>query len=388
MALDFHLTAEQKTIQKMVQDLAQERLASRVKEMEETGRFPWEEIHFLAEHDLLGMGIPERYGGAGADNLSVILAIEELARVCSSISVIFEVHHCLVAESILHWGHPLQKEKYLPRLCQGHLLGAFALTEAGAGSDAGAITTQAVREGTSYRLNGSKILITSAGEAQLYLVLASTQQEEGKKGISAFLISRENPGLTFGPPEEKMGLHACPTAEVSLNDCQVKEEDRLGEEGEGLKVALSALDRGRIGIAAQAIGITRSAYGAAWEYVKNRKQFGKKIASFQTIQEYLANMAMDIRAARLLTYSAAVKKEGREKTLAASMAKVFSSEMAMRHTIKAVQIHGGYGYTREYGVERLMREAKVTEIYEGTSEIQRLIIARNLLKNLPGVDEH
>lgn len=365
-----------------MQDLALERLAPNVEEMEKTGRFPWPEIRVLAEHDLLGMGIHEEYGGAGADSLSVILAIEALASISSSISVIFEVHHCLVAESILAWGTQRQKESYLPSLCSGDALGAFALTEPGTGSDARSITTQAVKEGGHYRINGSKSFITSGGEAHLYLIFAATSQ-----GMAAFLIHRDNRGLSFGPPEEKMALHACHTTEIILTDCLVKEEDRLGTEGAGLKVALSALDRGRIGIAAQAIGITQSAYEAALDYAKKREQFGEKIANFQAIQWYLANMATDLKAARLLTYSAAMRKEERkEMTLAASMAKVFASEMAMRHTIKAVQIHGGFGYTREYGVERLMREAKVTEIYEGTSEIQRRIIARNILKNPPEVD--
>lgn len=366
----------------MVRRLAREKIAPRVHSLEREAQFPWEEIELLAKQDLLGMGIPEEYGGAEADSLSVILSLEELARVSSSISVLLEVHHCLVSESILFWGDEYQKEKYLPSLCQGHLLGAFALTEPLAGSDASSITTRANRENNTYTINGTKSFITGAGEADLYLVLASTHPRKGKKGITAFLIRKDNPGLSSGLPEEKMGLMACHTGELSFTNCQVDEEDRLGEEGEGLKIALSALDRGRLGIAAQAIGLTQAAFDASLSYAREREQFGKSISSFQAIQWMFSDMATDLRAARLLTYSAAMKKERGERiTMEASMAKVFASEMAMRHTTKAVQIHGGYGYMIEYGVERLMREAKATEIYEGTSEIQRLIIARELLKN-------
>lgn len=366
----------------MVRRLAKEKIAPRVDTLEREAQFPWEEIQLLAKQDLLGMGIPEEHGGAEADSLSVILALEELAKVSSSVSVLLEVHHCLVAESILSFGDEGQKERYLPLLCQGQLLGAFALSEPLAGSDAASITTRATKEGSSYSINGSKSFITGAGEADLYLILASTHPERGKKGLTAFLLTKESPGLSFGAPEEKMGLMACHTGDLSFANCRAEEKDRLGEEGEGLKIALSALDRGRLGIAAQAIGITQAALDASLSYAKEREQFGKSISSFQAIQWMLSNMATDLRAARLLTYSAAMKKDRGERfTMEASMAKLFASEMAMRHTIKAVQIHGGYGYMREYGVERLMREAKVTEIYEGTSEIMRLIIARELLKN-------
>lgn len=366
----------------MVRDLARDKIADRVDLLEREAQFPWEELNLLGRYGILGMGIHEEYGGGGADSLAVILAIEELAQVSASISTLFEVHHVLVAESIHDWGDREQKEEYLPSLCSGDLLGAFALTEPGAGSDAAAIKTRANQVSGGYSINGTKAFITGAGEADLYLVLASTSPEKGKKGITAFLVKKENPGLSFGPPEEKMGLMACHTAEMTFNQCQVQSKDRLGKEGEGLKIALSALDRGRLGIAAQAIGLTQAAFHASSRYAREREQFGAPLSSFQAIQWMLADMATDLRAARLLTYSATSKKEkGEAMTLEASMAKVFASEMAMRHTTKAVQIHGGYGYMREYGVERLMREAKLTEIYEGTSEIQRLIIAREVLKN-------
>ncbi len=381
MAMDSFLTAEQQDIKRAVRSFAQQEIAPRARKLEDESLFPSSELDLLARQELMGMGIDPKYGGAGADSLSVVVAIEELARACAALSVIFEVHHSLVCKTIEKRGSKIQKEKYLAPLSRGEMLGAFALTEAGAGSDAAAIKTRALKKEGYYHLNGSKTFITSAGRADLYLLLAYTDPDQGRDGISAFLIEKGFPGFTAGEPEKKMGLHASHTGELHLSDCRVPEENLLGSEGEGYKIALSALDRGRIGIAAQAVGITQSALDHSLAFARERKQFGRQIVDFQAIKFMLAEMVTELRAARLLTYQAArEEEEGRPITHSASMAKLYASEMATRQTGRAIQIHGGYGYMEEYQVERLMREAKVTEIYEGTSEIQKLVIARELLR--------
>lgn len=378
----FELSEDQLSIQKAIRELVAREIAPGARERDESGEFPSHALQRLGEQGYLGMMLPEQYGGIGADHLSHTICVEEISRGCAATGVIFEVHNSLVAETILHRGTDEQKAQYLPRLT-GEWLGAFALTEPGAGSDAGAVATTAVLDGGDYVLNGTKCFISNAGKAQLYLIIASTAPGKGSRGLTAFLVEPLWPGFSTGKPEDKMGIRASSTADVILQDCRVPVSHRLGQEGDGLKIALGALDSGRIGIAAQALGIAQSAMEKAGRYAKQRVQFGKTIAEFQAIQWMLADMATDIDAARLLTYRAAyLRAKGVRCSGEVAMAKLFASSMAMRHTVQAVQILGGYGYMREYEVERHLRDAKITEIYEGTSEVMRLVIAGQLLKNL------
>lgn len=378
----FELTEDQLSIQKAIRELVSREIAPGARERDELSEFPSHALQRLGEQGYLGMMLPEQYGGIGADHLSHTICVEEISKGCAATGVIFEVHNSLVAETILHRGTSEQKARYLPRLT-GEWLGAFALTEPGAGSDAGAVAATAVLDGGDYVLNGTKCFISNAGKAQLYLIIASTDPGKGSRGLSAFLVESTCPGFSTGKPEDKMGIRASSTADVILQDCRVPVSHRLGQEGDGLKIALGALDSGRIGIAAQALGIAQSAMEKAGRYAKQRVQFGKAIAEFQAIQWMLADMATDIEAARLLTYRAAyLRGKGVRCSSEVAMAKLFASSMAMRHTVQAVQILGGYGYMREYEVERHLRDAKITEIYEGTSEVMRLVIAGQLLKDL------
>lgn len=378
--MNFFLNDDQQAIRDAIRELCDKEIAPKAAELDRTHEFPWANFRLLAQQGYLCMQIPEEYGGAGLDYVSYAIVTEELARACASTSVIFEVHNSLHSEAIFQFGTEEQRQKYLPRLASGEILGAYALTEPGAGSDAGSIKTRAVLDGDHYVLNGQKTFITSGGQADNYIVMASTDPSKGSRGISAFIIEKGTPGMSFGKPEEKMGIRASHTTDIFFNDCRVPRENLLGKEGEGFKIALASLDGGRIGIAAQAVGITQAALDLATQYAKTRVQFGQPIANFQAIQWKLADMATDLDAARLLLYRAAfLRSQGVRATKEISMAKMFASDMAMKHTVEAVQILGGYGFMTEYKVERLMRDAKITQIYEGTNEIQRMVIARQLL---------
>lgn len=381
--MDFFLSEEQRMVRDAVRELCEREIAPRSAEFNRTHEFPSQNIKLLAENGYLNMHLPEPYGG-GMDWVSYAIVIEELARACAVTSVIFEVHCSLHSEAIYHFGSQEQKDRYLPRLTAGEILGAYALTEPGAGSDAAALRTTAVKDGEQYILNGEKTFITNGGQAGLYVVFARTNSDPsaGHKGISAFLVEAGTPGFTVGKPMEKMGLHASHTTTLHFEDCRIPAAQLLGKEGEGFRIAMAILDRGRIGIAAQAVGIVQAALEDSVRYAKERETFGKPIAEHQAIAWKIADMATDLDAARLMLYRAAfLMQQGARATKEISMAKLFASEMAMKHTVEAVQIHGGYGYMQEYRVERLMREAKITQLYEGTSEIQRLVISRAVLKD-------
>ncbi|MCM3718434.1 acyl-CoA dehydrogenase [Fictibacillus phosphorivorans] len=373
-------TEEQKMMQKMVRDFAQKEIAPAIEHMEETEEFPRHLIKKMAELGLMGIPIPEEYGGAGMDFTSYIIAINELSKVSATIGVILSVHTSVGTNPILYFGNEEQKKKYIPKLASGEYLGAFGLTEPSSGSDAASLKTRAVKKGDHYVLNGSKIFITNAGEADVYIVFASTEPDKGSYGISAFIVDKDTPGFSVGKKEKKMGLNGSNTCEIIFEDARVPAKNLLGNEGEGFKIAMSNLNTGRIGIAAQSLGIAEAALEYAVNYAKERKQFGKPIGANQGLGFKLADMATEVEAARLLTYRAADMKTnniscGKE----ASMAKLFASETAMKTAIEAVQVYGGYGYSKEYPVERLFRDAKVCQIYEGTSEIQRMVLSKHLL---------
>ena len=373
----FELNEEQKILQQMVREFAEAELAPGVVERDEEERFD-RALMFdkLGELGLTGVVFPEQYGGAGADYLSYAVAVEELSRVCASTGVTLSAHLSLAANPIFLFGSEAQKERFLTPLAAGSKLGAFGLTEPNAGSDAGGTRTTAVLEGDQWMLNGSKIFITNGGEAEIYVVFArSDKTAEKHHGISAYIVEKGTEGFEFGKKEKKLGIRASPTMELVFTNCRIPKENLLGEEGEGFKVAMKTLDGGRIGIAAQALGIAQGAFDAAVAYAKERKQFDRPIAGFQGVQFMLADMATRIEAARLLVYQAAWRASaGLSYSKESAMAKLAASEAAMWVTTKAVQVHGGYGYTREFPVERMMRDAKITEIYEGTSEVQRIVI--------------
>lgn len=373
-------TEEQKMMQKMVRDFAQKEIAPAIEHMEETEEFPRHLITKMAELGLMGIPIPEEYGGAGMDFTSYIIAINELSKVSATIGVILSVHTSVGTNPILYFGNEEQKRKYIPKLASGEYLGAFGLTEPSSGSDAASLKTRAVKKGDHYILNGSKIFITNAGEADVYIVFASTTPDKGSYGISAFIVDKDTPGFSVGKKEKKMGLNGSNTCEIVFEDARVPAENLLGKEGEGFKIAMSNLDVGRIGIAAQSLGIAEAALEFATNYAKERKQFGKPIGANQGLGFKLADMATAVEAAKLLTYRAAdLKTNNLSCRKEASMAKLFASETAMKSAIEAVQVYGGYGYTKEYPVERLFRDAKVCQIYEGTSEIQRMVLSKHLL---------
>lgn len=379
--MDFNLTEDQIMLRNMARDFANKELEPRAAQNDATAEFPLETVKKLAELGLLSMTIPEKYGGAQFDFLSLAIAIEEISRGCGSTGVITAVHNTLAAWPIVNWGTEQQKEKYLPRMATGELLGAFGLTEANAGSDPASMETKAVLKGDKYILNGSKRFITNAGAAQLFIVFAKTAPELGSKGVTAFIVERTFPGFSLGKHEDLLGLRATSNCELIFEDCEVPKENVLGEVNSGFKVALGTLDVSRIDIGAQATGIAQAALEKSLAYSKERKQFGRPICEFEMIQAKLAEMATRIQASRLLVYYAAGQKDaGRPRfSQEAAMAKLFAATTAVDVTREAVQILGGYGYTKEYPVERLYRDAKCMEIYEGTSEIQRLVIARNLL---------
>jgi butyryl-CoA dehydrogenase len=379
--MHFELSEEQRLIQGMVRDFAVNEVAPLAAENDRAHRFPEELIPKLAELNLLGVPFPEEVGGAGSDNLSYSIVVEELSRVDASVGVIVSAHTSLGTWPIYQFGSAAQKEKYLPKLTSGQALAAFALTEPGAGTDAAAGKTTAILEGDEYILDGSKIFITNGGYAEVYIVTAMTDTSKGTKGISAFIVEKDTPGFSVGEKEHKMGIKASSTTPLYFNSCRIPKQNLLGKEGEGFKIAMQTLDGGRIGIAAQALGIAQGAFDAAVKYSKERVQFGKPISAHQAIQWMVADMAVEIEAARLLVYRAAWNKDnGLPYSKEAAMAKLFASETASRVAGRAIQVHGGYGYTEHYPVERAYRDAKITELYEGTSEVQRMVIAGNVLR--------
>ncbi|MCM3489724.1 acyl-CoA dehydrogenase [Alkalihalophilus marmarensis] len=378
--MNLRFTEEQEMMRKMVRDFAQEQITPFIEEMEENETFPREIVNKMGELGLMGIPIPEEYGGAGMDFTSYIIAINELSKVSATVGVILSVHTSVGTNPILYFGTEEQKQKYVPKLASGEYLGAFGLTEPGAGSDAGSLKTTAKKVGNEYILNGSKVFITNGGEADVYIVFASTDSQLGTKGISAFIVDKDTPGFSVGKKEKKMGLHGSNTTELTFEDARVPEENLLGQEGEGFKIAMSNLDAGRIGIAAQSLGIAEAALDAAVGYAKERKQFGKPIGHQQGLGFKLADMATKVEGSRLLVYRAAKLRElGKKSGMEASMAKLFASRTAVEVSIEAVQVYGGYGYTKDYPVERYFRDAKICEIYEGTSEIQRIVIGKHLL---------
>lgn len=378
--MNFDLSEDHLMIQEMVRKFAAQEVAPKAAYYDRTTEFPYETINKMAELNLLAIQTPEKYGGAELDSICYAIVIEELSKACASTGVIAAVHNTLVQLPIYSWGTEEQKKQYLPRLAKGEIIGAYALSESQAGSDAGSLQTTAKKEGDYYILNGSKVFITNAIAAGLFIVYATLNKDQGAKGITAFILEKEFPGFKLGRHEEMMGVRASGTCELIMENCKVPSVNRLGEEGSGFKIALATLDSGRISIGAQAVGIAQAALDASLKYSQERIQFGQPIASFQLIQEKLVQMALDIDAARLLIYRASyLKDKGVSFTKEASMAKLFASKMAVQAGIEAVQIFGGYGYTKEYPVERHMRDAKITEIYEGTSEVQKMVIARKLL---------
>jgi alkylation response protein AidB-like acyl-CoA dehydrogenase len=379
--MDFQLTQEQRMVQDMVRGFAEKEVTPVASEMDRKSLFPHELLKKLADLGLMGAFVPPEYGGAGMDLISYVLAMEEISKAWASLGVIMTVNNSLVCDPIHWFGTEAQKRRYLVPLAKGERLGCYALTEPGAGSDAGAIKTRARKDKGGYTLNGSKIFITNGQQADLAIVYALTDPEQGKHGISAFIVEKGTPGFLVGKIEDKMGLRASDTAELIFQDCHVPAENLLGTENEGFKIALSTLDGGRIGIAAQALGIAQACLEEATAYAKERRQFGKPIGEFEAIRFMLADMTMEIQAARLLTFRAAhLRQEGQKVTLQAAQAKLLASEMVNHIAYKAVQIFGGYGYIKEFPVERYYRDARITPLYEGTSEIQRLVIARELIK--------
>ena len=380
--MNLDLSPEHELLQRSVRDFAEAEVKPHAKELDETGRFPRDILFKAAELGLTGIAIPQEYGGAGMDHVAYSIVIEEIARACASTAVIVSVQNSLFCDPVLRFGSGAQKQKFLVPFSRGEKIGAFALTEPQAGSNAAALATKAVRKNGSYVINGTKAWITGGGAADAILVFVNTKPELGEKGITALLVERGTPGFSVGKEEKKLGIHATACCELIFSGCEVPAENRLGNEGEGYKVALSTLDGGRIGIASQAIGIAQGAFEAALAYSKQRQAFGHVISDFQAIQFMLADMATEIEAARLLARRAAWKYDsGARVTLEAASAKLFASDMATRVAHKAIQIHGGNGYSREYPVERAYRDARITEIYEGTSEIQRMVIAGCLLKS-------
>jgi hypothetical protein len=381
--VDFELSEDQRMVQSSVREFVAGEIAPRAREYDEEARFPREQLEGLAELGLLGMIIPEEWGGAGFDTVAYAVALEEIARADASVCVIVGVTNSVCCYPILSFGTQEQKRKYLVPLARGETLGAFCLSEPQAGSDAAALRTRAVRDGDAYVINGTKSWVTSGGVAQTYIVMAVTGREAGKSSVTAFIVEGDTPGLSVSAIEHKMGQRASQTAEMSFADVRVAASNVLGGEGNGLKVAFNSLDNGRIGIGALSTGIAQGALDEALNYSKERQAFGQAIAEFQAIQFKLANMATETDAARLLTLRAAAMKDAGHKRAGfyAAMAKLFASETANKVCADAVQIHGGNGYSRDYPVERMYRDARVTTIYEGTSEIQRIVISREILKN-------
>jgi len=378
----YPLTDEQQMIQAMVREFARKEVAKTAAERDRTKAYPAENLRKMGELGFLGMMVPLQYDGQGADTVSYTLALAEIAAACASTAVIMSVHNSIVCESLMRYGSDRHKETYLRDLANGEYIGAFALTEPHAGSDPVSQKTMAVKKGDEWVINGAKRFITSGRNAGLVIVTAKTDDQAGHRGISAFLVEQSAPGLIVGHEEDKMGLRASDTTDLIFEDCRVPAENMLGNEGSGFKIAMTGLDGGRIGIAAQSLGVAQAAFDAAVKYVKKRDQFGRKVSKFQGIRWTLADMATEIEAARQLMLSAAAMKDRKEDfTMQASMAKLYASEMVNRITAKALQLHGGYGFTKDYAVERYYRDARVFTIYEGTSEIQRVVISNHILKD-------
>ncbi len=378
----FKLTDEQLMIQNMVREFSRKVIAATAAERDRTKAFPAENFEQMGELGLMGMMIPEEYGGESADTVSYVLALSEIAYSCASTSVVMSVQNSIVCESLLHFGTETQKKQFLIPLATGEMIGAFALTEPEAGSDPVSQKTTAVKKGNRYILNGTKRFITSGEHSGVVLVTAKTNEEAAHKGISCFIVPKETPGLIVGQVEDKMGLRASDTTDLMFENCEVDESLMLGKEGDGFKIAMSGLDSGRIGIAAQSYGVAMAAFDAAVKYVKKRKQFGAPVSKHQAIRFQIADMATQIEAAKQLVFSAASMKDRKENyTRQASMAKLFASEMVNDITARAIQLHGGYGFTKDYPVERYYRDARVFTIYEGTSEIQRVVISNQILKD-------
>lgn len=372
----FNLSEEHIQLQQTFREFAENEVKPLAKELDETERFPTETVQKMAEMGMMGLPIPEELGGSGVDQLGYVLAVEELSKVCATTGIILSAHTSLCCWPIMTFGTEEQKEKYLKPLASGQKLGAFALTEPSAGTDASMQKSTAVLEGDHYVLNGNKVFITNAGAADVFIVFAMTDKEQGTRGITAFILERDMPGFTMGKPENKMGLRASSTCELVFDNVRVPVENRLGAEGKGFKIAMATLDGGRIGVGAQAVGIAQGAIDEAVKFTKERIQFGRRISQFQNTQFTLADMQTRTDAARMLVWrAAAAEQEGQPYTHLAAMAKLFASETASYVTNRAVQLCGGYGYTKDYPVERMMRDAKVTEIYEGTSEVQRMVIS-------------
>ncbi|MFH1228642.1 MAG: acyl-CoA dehydrogenase [Planctomycetota bacterium] len=379
--MDLRLKEEQQMVQQVAREFAENEVKPIAAELDRTARFPQELIKRLAELGFMGVPFPEQYGGAGMDCLSYSLVIEELAVACASTAVIVSAHTSLCCDPIYNNGTEDQKMRFLKPLAGGQKIGCLGMTEPSAGSDAANIKTTAVKDGKNWIINGTKNFITNGGQADVAVITAATDKSQGHKGISAFIVEKGTPGFKVGKKEEKLGINASSTTELVFEDCRIPEENLLGQLGQGFKIALQTLDGGRIGIASQALGIARAALEASVKYAKERQQFNQPLAGFQAIQWMLADMATNLDAARLLTHRAAFLKDSKKRySNEAAMAKLFASETATMVTHRGIQIHGGYGYTKDYPVERFYRDARITEIYEGTSEIQRIVIAANLLK--------
>ncbi|ALM07942.1 acyl-CoA dehydrogenase [Sediminicola sp. YIK13] len=380
--MDFTLSEEQRMIQQAARDFAQNELLPGVIERDEAQKFPTEEVKKMGELGFMGMMVNPKYGGSGLDTLSYAIAVEELSKIDASASVIVSVNNSLVCWGLETFGTEAQKEKYLPRLTSGEIIGAFCLSEPEAGSDATSQKTTAIDKGDHYILNGTKNWITNGNSAEVYLVIAQTNVEKGHKGINALIVEKGTPGFEIGPKENKLGIRGSDTHSIMFNDVKVPKENRIGEDGFGFKFAMKTLAGGRIGIAAQALGIAAGAYEMAKKYSKERKAFGTEIMNHQAIAFKLADMHTQIEAARHMVYKAAWDKDnGNDYDLSGAMAKLYASQVAMDTTVEAVQVHGGNGFVKEYHVERLMRDAKITQIYEGTSEIQKIVISRSILRN-------
>lgn len=379
--MNFGLTREQELVRQMVREFAVKEVKPLAAEIDETERFPMETVEKMAKLNMMGIPFSKEYGGAGGDTLSYIIAVEELSKVCGTTGVILSAHTSLCASLINQFGNPAQREKYLTPLAKGEKIGAFGLTEPGAGTDAAGQQTTAVLDGDNYILNGSKIFITNGGVAETFIVFAMTDKSKGTKGISAFIVEKSFPGFSIGKKEDKLGIRGSSTTELIFENCIVPKENLLGQEGRGFGIAMKTLDGGRIGIAAQALGIAEGALEEAVAYMKERKQFNRPLSAFQGLQWMIADMDTKVEAAKQLVYKAAwLKDAGMPYSVEAARAKLYASEVSMEVTTKAVQIFGGYGYTKEYPVERMMRDAKITEIYEGTSEVQKMVIAGSVLR--------
>ena len=379
--MNFQLTREQELVKKMVREFALNEVKPIAAEIDETERFPIENVQKMAKLGMLGIPFAKEYGGAGGDTLSYILTVEELSKVCGTTGVIVSAHTSLCASLIEQFGTKAQKDKYLAALATGEKLGAFGLTEPGAGTDAAGQQTVATLDGDNYIINGSKIFITNGGYADIFIIFAMTDKSKGTKGISAFIVEKGFEGFSIGKKEDKLGIRASSTTELVMSNCIVPKENLIGQEGKGFGIAMKTLDGGRIGIAAQALGIAEGAFEEAVNYMKERKQFNRPLAAFQGLQWMIAEMDTKIEAARHLVYKAAWLKDNKlPYSVDAARAKLYAAEVAMDVTTKAVQIFGGYGYTKEYPVERMMRDAKITEIYEGTSEVQKMVISGNALR--------